>query len=153
MVSIPDARLFRRVGLPIRRTIVNSSSKELYTEQIRTYLAALERGDVSAICALFTPDAQIFSPFLGWMKPAPFFAKVNAASGKSTITPIDICVSATGAPRATGYFIYDWGLKDGSAVRFECVDVFEFDENAIIERMIIVYDTYPIRSTVGDKYA
>jgi hypothetical protein len=38
-------------------------------------------------------------------------------------------------------------------VRFECVDVFEFDENAIIERMIIVYDTYPIRSTVGDKYA
>jgi len=39
------------------------------------------------------------------------------------------------------------------AVRFECVDVFEFDDNGLIERMIIVYDTHPIRSTVGDKYA
>lgn len=55
--------------------------------------------------------------------------------------------------RATGYFIYDWGLKDGSAARFECVDVFEFDVAGLIERMIIVYDTHPIRSTVGDKYA
>lgn len=130
-----------------------SSSEALYTRQIRTYLSALERGDVPAICALFKPEAQIFSPFLGWMTPAPFFAKVDAASGASTITPIDICVSSTGARRATGYFIYDWKLKDGSAVRFECVDVFEFDEDGLIEKMTIVYDTHPIRSTVGDKYA
>ncbi|ACA93711.1 conserved hypothetical protein [Burkholderia orbicola MC0-3] len=87
------------------------------------------------------------------MQPEPFFSKVAAASGDSRITPIDICVSATGAPRATGYFIYDWALKDGSVARFECVDVFEFDIQGLIERMIIVYDTHPIRSTVGDKYA
>jgi hypothetical protein len=62
-------------------------------------------------------------------------------------------VSTTGAPRATGYFVYDWGLKDGSAVRFECVDVFDFDAQGRIERMMIVYDTHPIRSEVGDKYA
>ncbi len=127
--------------------------EERYTQQVRAYLKALESGDVAAICALFTPDAQVSSPFLGWMQAAAFFAKVSAASGESAITPIDICVSTTGAQRATGYFIYDWGLKDGSAVRFECVDVFEFDANGLIERMIIVYDTYPIRSTVGDKYA
>ncbi|AIO38358.1 snoaL-like domain protein [Burkholderia cenocepacia] len=129
------------------------SSSALYTRQVDTYLKTLERGDAAEICALFTPDAQIFSPFLGWMSPQPFFDKVVAASGQSRITPIDICVSTTGARRATGYFVYDWGLKDGSAVRFECVDVFEFAEDARIDRMIIVYDTYPIRSTVGDKYA
>lgn len=132
---------------------MTSSSEALYTRQVETYLRALERGDVAAICALFKPDAQIFSPFLGWMNPAPFFAKVDAASGASTITPLDICVSSTGARRATGYFIYDWKLKDGNAVRFECVDVFEFDEDGLIEKMVIVYDTHPIRSTVGDKYA
>ena len=87
------------------------------------------------------------------MHPAPFFAKVDAASGESKITSIDICVSTMGAQRATGYLIHDWGLKDGMAVRFACVDVFEFDDNGLIERMIIVYDTHPIRSTVGDKYA
>lgn len=133
--------------------IVTSSSNELYTQQIQTYLKALERGDVKAICALFAPNAQIFSPFLGWMAPAPFFAKVVEASSESKITPIDICVSSLGMPRATGYFVYDWGLKDGTSARFECVDVFEFDENGAITKMTIVYDTYPIRSTVGDKYA
>lgn len=132
---------------------MTSSPAALYTQRIQAYLHALERGDVAAICALFKPDAQIFSPFLGWMAPAPFFGKVRAASGESRITLIDICVSATGAPRATGYFVYDWGLKDGSAVRFECVDVFEFDRDGLVERMVIVYDTHPIRSTVGDKYA
>ncbi|RQV11370.1 nuclear transport factor 2 family protein [Burkholderia cenocepacia] len=132
---------------------MDSTSGSLYTQQVRAYLRELERGNVGAICALFTPDARIFSPFLGWMQPEPFFSKVAAASGESRITPIDICVSATGAPRATGYFIYDWALKDGSVARFECVDVFEFDIAGLIERMIIVYDTHPIRSTVGDKYA
>ncbi|HEM7896106.1 TPA: nuclear transport factor 2 family protein [Burkholderia cenocepacia] len=132
---------------------MGSTSGSLYTQQVRAYLRELERGDVGAICALFTPDARIFSPFLGWMQPEPFFAKVAAASGESRITPIDICVSTSGARRATGYFIYDWALKDGSVARFECVDVFEFGIQGLIERMIIVYDTHPIRSTVGDKYA
>lgn len=133
--------------------MLGSTSESLYTEQVRAYLRELERGDVDAICALFTPGAQIFSPFLGWMHPERFFSKVAAASGESKITPIDICVSTSGARRATGYFIYDWALKDGSVVSFECVDVFEFDVAGLIERMIIVYDTHPIRSTVGDKYS
>ncbi|WP_331253472.1 hypothetical protein [Paraburkholderia sacchari] len=60
--------------------------------------------------------------------------------------PGDFRLSLIATPR-------DWGLKDGSAVRFESVDVFEFDVAGLIERMIIVYDTYPIRSTVGDKYS
>ena len=132
---------------------MDPSSKALYTRQVDTYLKALEGGDVAAICAQFTPDARIFSPFLGWMQPKPFFEKVVAASGQSRITAIDICVSATCARRATGYFVYDWGLKDGSAVQFECVDVFEFDESGLVERMVIVYDTHPIRAAVGDKYA
>lgn len=125
----------------------------LFTSQARSYLRELERGDVAAVCALFTPQAQVYSPFLGWMQPAPFFEKVIASSGQSTITPIDFCVSSVGQPRLTAYFIYDWMLKDGSNVRFECVDVFEFAADGRIEKMIIIYDTHPIRSTVGDKYA
>ena len=148
-VLVLTGRIFNELS----EVTVVSSPELLYTQQVRTYLKELERGDVAAICALFAPDAQILSPFLGWMQAAPFFAKVSEASGQSTIRPIDICVSTTGARRATGYFIYDWVLKDGSAVSFECVDVFEFDANGLVERMIIVYDTYPIRSTVGDKYA
>ena len=124
-----------------------------FTQQIQMYLKHLERGDVDAICALLTPDAQICSPFLGWMDVRDFFEKVVGASSQSTITPIDICISAMVAPRATAYFIYDWVLKDGTAVRFHCVDIFEFNAGHLIERMNIVYDTHPVRSVVGDKYS
>jgi len=121
--------------------------------QVRTYLKELERSNVAGVCSLFKPDAKIHSPFLGWVEPAPFFEKVVAASGQSTISPIDICVSVDGHPRVAAYFVYDWALKDGSTAKFECVDIFEFGPDGLIDKMIIVYDTYPIRSTVGDKYA
>jgi hypothetical protein len=121
--------------------------------RVRTYLKELERGNVAGVCNLFKQDAQIYSPFLGWMEPAPFFDKVVTASGRSTISLVDICSSVDGHPRVAAYFIYDWGLKDGSTAKFECVDIFEFGTDGLIEKMIIVYDTYPIRSTVGDKYA
>lgn len=72
--------------------------------------------------------------------------------GESRIMLIDICVSMSGVCCVIGYFIYDWGLKDGLVVCFECVDVFEFDVVGFIEWMIIVYDIYLICSMVGDKY-
>lgn len=123
------------------------------TAKIRTYLKELERGNVAGVCSLFKPDAQIYSPFLGWVQPASFFDKVVAASGQSAITPLDIYASVDGHPRVAAHFIYDWALKDGSTVKFECVDIFEFGAGGLIDKMIIVYDTYPIRATVGDKYA
>jgi hypothetical protein len=58
----------------------------LLAAQIRSYLQELGRGDVDAICGLFTPDAQIFTPFLGWAPPVPFLAKVKAASGETART-------------------------------------------------------------------
>jgi hypothetical protein len=124
-----------------------------FTMQIRTYLHELERGNEEAICALFSANAQIHSPFLGWIQPRPFFKKVVEASGQSKIKPLDIFASVTGQPRMTVQFIYDWALKDGSSVTFECVDVFEFGADGLIDKMVILYDTYPIRATVGDKYA
>lgn len=120
---------------------------------VGAYLLELEKCTPDTICPLFTADADIFSPFLGWMKPRPFFSKLQDTSGPSSITPIDICVRTKGQLRATGYFKYDWVLGDGSKVPFECVDVFEFNEVGLITKMIIVYDTYPIREAVGDKYA
>lgn len=123
-----------------------------YAETIEQYLARLERGDVEAITALFSDDAQVFSPFLGWMSPRPFFEKVRDASGQSQIETIDILVSARNAPRAVGYFVYHWQLKDGGMVHFNCADIFDFDAQGRIACMTIVYDTHPVRAEVGNKY-
>lgn len=119
---------------------------------VHRYLRLLEAGDVAGMAALFAPEGQVYSPFLGWNAPQPFFAQVVGASGQSRIETLDILVSAQQAPRAIGYFIYHWQLKDGTFVDFACCDVFDFDAAGRIERMTIVYDTHPVRAQVGNKY-
>ncbi|WP_116137285.1 nuclear transport factor 2 family protein [Trinickia diaoshuihuensis] len=123
-----------------------------FAESIERYLTLLEKGDTEGIVALFADDAKVYSPFLGWMAPAPFFEKLREASGQSRIRLIDILVSASGNARAIGYFTYDWGLKDGTHVSFDCCDVFDFSNDGRFSQLTIVYDTYPIRVEVGDKY-
>lgn len=122
-------------------------------EAVREYLLALEVGDVARIVSLFEPDGWVLSPFLGRMTVREFFPKVVDASSGTKLTVHDILISSEGQPRAVGYFLYDWWLKDGSKVSFECADVFTFNpKTGKILSMVILYDTYPIREAVGDKY-
>jgi hypothetical protein len=121
---------------------------------VRDYLAALETGDPDRILALFAADGWVLSPMLGRMSARDFFPKVVAASSTTQLTVHDVLVSAEGHPRAVGYFLYEWWLRDGSKVAFECADVFNFNPSTgKIESLIILYDTHPIRALVGDKYA
>ena len=122
-------------------------------EKVQEYLAALEAGDIERVVTLFEPDGWVVSPFLGRMTAREFFPKVAEASSGAKLTVHDILTSAEGHSRAVGYFLYDWWLKDGSKVSFECADVFTFNpETGKISSMVILYDTYPIRETVGDTY-
>jgi hypothetical protein len=122
-------------------------------EIVREYLIALESAAVEKIISLFEPDGWVFSPFIGRMTAREFFPKLVAVSSKTRLTIHDILISAEGQPRAIGYFLYDWWLKDGSKVSFECADVFTFNpETGKILSIVILYDTHPIRETVGDKY-
>jgi hypothetical protein len=82
-----------------------------------------------------------------------YVAKVARASSDSKLTVYDVLVSAEGHLRAVAYYHYDWSLKDGSNVAFDCADVFNFDpETGRIESIVLVYDTQPVRDIVEDKY-
>lgn len=122
-------------------------------ETVREHFLALESGDAARIVSLFEPDGWVFSPFVGRMTAREFFPKVVEASSETKLTIHDILISSEGEPRAVGYFLYEWWLKDGAKVSFECADVFTFKpETGRIVSMVILYDTYPIREVVGDKY-
>ena len=122
-------------------------------ETVQEYLKVLEAGDIAGIISLFEPDGWVHSPFLGRMMAREFFPKVVEASSGSKLTVHDILISSEDQPRAVGYFLYDWWLRDGSKVSFECADVFTFNpKTGKILSLVILYDTYPIRETVGDKY-
>ena len=121
---------------------------------VRQYLKALEASDADKAAALFTPDGWVQSPFLGRLPVRAYIAKVAAASSSSELTVHDVLVSAEGHMRAVAYYLYDWRLKDGSTVKFECADVFNFDpDTGHIASVVLVYDTHLVRDVVENKYS
>jgi hypothetical protein len=122
-------------------------------QAVRKYLKALEAGDVDKAAALFTADGWVKSPFLGKIPVRDYVSKVTSASGASELTVYDVLVSAEGHMRAVAYYLYDWRLKDGSKVAFECADVFNFDpQTGHIASIVLVYDTHLVRDVVDKKY-
>jgi hypothetical protein len=120
---------------------------------VRKYLEALEASDVNKAAALFTPNGWVQSPFLGRIPVRNYIAKVAAASSASELTVHDVLVSAEGHMRAVAYYLYDWQLKDGSRVAFECADVFNFDpDTGRIASVVLVYDTHLVRDVVENRY-
>jgi hypothetical protein len=120
---------------------------------VRKYLKALEAGDATAAAALFTRGGWVQSPFLGRLPVRDFVTAVATASGDSKLTVYDVLVSAEGHTRAVAYYLYDWSLKDGSRVAFDCADVFNFDpETGHIASIVLVYDTHLVRDVVRNKY-
>ena len=120
---------------------------------VRRYLKALEAGDADKAAALFVVDGWVQSPFLGRIPVRDYVNKVAAASSRTALTVHDVLVSAEGHMRAVAYYLYDWQLKDGSKVSFECADVFNFDpETGHIASIVLVYDTHLIRDAVENKY-
>ncbi len=122
-------------------------------QAVRKYLQALEAGDADQAASLFIPDGWVESPFLGRLPVRDFIDKVASASGDSTLAVHDVLVSAEGHLRAVAYYHYDWSLKDGSRVSFDCADVFNFDPGTgRIASIVLVYDTHPVRGVVDKKY-
>lgn len=122
-------------------------------QAVRKYLKALEAGDVDKAAALFTVDGWVKSPFLGKIPVRDYVSKVASASSGSELTVYDVLVSAEGHMRAVAYYLYDWRLKDGSKVAFECADVFNFDpRTGHIASIVLVYDTHLVRDVVDKKY-
>lgn len=123
-------------------------------QTVHDYLAALQAGDVAKLVSLFAPDGWVLSPILGRVAAGEFFAKVAQASSGARLTVHDVLASVEGHARAAAYFRYDWWLKDGALVSFECADVFDFDPaTGAIRSLVILYDTHPLRDRVGSQYA
>jgi hypothetical protein len=122
-------------------------------QAVHKYLTALEAGDAEKAAALFVPGGWVQSPFLGRVPVRDYVNKVAQSSSGAKLTVHDVLVSAEGHLRAVAYYLYDWSLKDGTHVAFDCTDVFNFDpESGHIESIVLVYDTHPVRDAVEDKY-
>ncbi len=124
-----------------------------YVTILQIYMKALGESDYATIKSLFTPDGKVLSPFLGEMASGPFFDRLREASSLNVITPIDIFLSAASKHQAAAYFWYDWTVRDGTLITFKVMDLFTFEPDSNkVKYLDLIYDTYPIRSTAGNKY-
>ena len=122
-------------------------------QAVHKYLRALETGDADKAASLFVPEGWVQSPFLGRLPVRDYVTKVTRASSGTKLEVYDVLVSAEGHLRAVAYYRYDWSLKDGSNVAFDCADVFNFDPSSgHLQSIVLVYDTHPVRGVVENKY-
>jgi ketosteroid isomerase-like protein len=111
---------------------------------ITLYLRALEKGSYDDVVELFTEDAVVVSPLYGTVKASEFYRDLFKDTAKSKITLLNIFVSKNNECAAAN-FRYEWTLKNGNTVSFECVDIFEFSEDGKIKKLKIIYDTHEVR--------
>jgi ketosteroid isomerase-like protein len=109
---------------------------------MKLYLDALQAGDYSRITSLFTENATIDSPLYGKIDATDFYRKLFKDTDFSKIIPLNFFVEGqTGA----AHFRYEWQLANQKRTSFECVDIFEFNNDKIVH-LTIIYDTKHTRS-------
>lgn len=115
-------------------------------ELCRSYLDALNEGNLDAVLDLFTKDAQIVSPLYGESSAKVFYKALFDDTNQSDTTLLNIFDNSKTGSSIGLHFKYLWTLASGKKVSFECVDVIEIDqEKQKFSKLTIVYDTAPLR--------
>jgi ketosteroid isomerase-like protein len=111
------------------------------------YLAALDRGDLAAIDALFTPDAEVISPLYGAMNAADYHRILLADTDRTRPRLCNIFDHANNGRGAAAHLQIAWTLADQETVEFEAVDLVELaDDGRRFRKLTVVYDSTPVRA-------
>lgn len=123
---------------------------------VRTYLQAMEAGDIDATVACFDPAGVIVSPVYGEVPVGEFYRKLFADTVRAVVDIHTIYAAPAEIGRWAAHFAYTWERKDGSLVVTDLVDLFTFDEGSgKIGRLKIIFDPTPAdrkytgKSTLG----
>lgn len=112
---------------------------------IKEYLNGLESGNAGKLLSIFEENAIVLSPLYGKLSAKQFYSDLFKDTTQSKITLLNTLQSNENENTCAGHFRYDWTMKDGSLVTFECVDVFKVTAKNKIEQLTIIYDTFGIR--------
>ena len=110
-------------------------SSEAIARAVKAYFAAIRAMDCEAWVATFAPDAKSYDPVgapptVGHDAHRQFFTAIAGAFKKVDLTEDHVFIAGNGAAvkwtgRGTG--------KNGRDVRFEGIDIFEFNEEGLIQ--------------------
>jgi uncharacterized protein (TIGR02246 family) len=113
----------------------------------RTYLMAMESGDLEALLSLFTEDATTTSPISGKQPVRDFYAYVMRITSARSMTLRTIFIGASDPSRAAIHIAYTRTVGNGKPATIEGIDVFELTGDlGKFTSVTIIYDTAPVRS-------
>ena len=116
-------------------------------ELCRSYLAAMESGDLEALLSIFTEDATATSPLSGKQPVRDFYSYVMRITSARSMTLRTIFIGASEPTRAAIHIAYTRTVGDGKPATIEGVDVFDLTEDlSKFTSATIIYDTVPVRS-------
>lgn len=111
----------------------------------RQYLAALNDGNLANVLDLFEPDAVVVSPLYGDMAVEAFYESLFSDTTQSKTELAEI-FDAQSSNSIALQFTYEWTMKSGAIKTFNCVDVFDLnDDQTRFTKLSIIYDTAPLR--------
>jgi ketosteroid isomerase-like protein len=106
---------------------------------VRTYLAAMARGDLDAVLSCFTPDGKVSSPVYGGVPVADFYRRLFTETASASVQIHTIFASEH---KLAAHFAYQWVLKSGAKTATDLVDIFEFAPGSDrISHLQIIFDT------------
>jgi len=116
-------------------------------ELCRSYLTAMESGDLEALLSLFTDDATATSPISGKQPARDFYANVMRITSARSMVLKGIFTGTSDLTRAAIHIAYTRTVGKGKPATIEGVDVFELTEDlGKFTSVTIIYDTAPVRS-------
>jgi len=113
----------------------------------RSYLAAMESGDVEVLLANFTDDATATSPISGEHAAREFYEYVMRVTSSRKMVLKTIFIGTSEPTRAAVHISYTRTVGDGRPATIEGVDIFDLtDDLTKFAAVTILYDTAPVRS-------
>lgn len=122
-----------------------------FQELIKKYFEGLQSGDSEQLLSVFDENAVVSSPLYGKLPAKQFFSELFKVTTLSKITLLNTLQSNENENTCAGHFRYDWTMKDGTFVTFECVDIFKVTKENKIEQLSIIYDTFGIRDNFNKQ--
>lgn len=111
---------------------------------VRSYLKAMEAGDLDATVACFDPTGVIVSPVYGEVPVGDFYRKLFADTVRTVVDIHAIYAAPSDDGRWAAHFAYTWERKEGPLVVTDLVDLFTFSETSgMIARLKIIFDPTP----------
>jgi len=115
---------------------------------IRDFYHHFEKMDLEALLPLFAPNAMVDSPTLGKKEAQPFYRELFSKSKRFKVVINDIFVNPDKPQRAAAYVNFSWETKQGDAMTFEGVAIFEMNPQGKIQLIHSIYDAQPARDAL-----